>query len=76
MKGMSERRSLLDEVPLAETLGTTGVSPQVSILWGLSNTSGKDLGNAPLGSKGRKFQAPLLSLNLLTIRFVNFIYFY
>jgi hypothetical protein len=43
---MSERRSLLDEVPLAETLGTTGVSPQVSILWGLSNTSDKDRGGS------------------------------
>jgi hypothetical protein len=34
-KGMSERGSLLDGVPLAETLGTAGVrSPQVSVLWG------------------------------------------
>ncbi|KAI3905574.1 hypothetical protein MKX01_036483, partial [Papaver californicum] len=35
MRGMSGRRSLLDAVQLAETLGTTGVrSPQVSVLWG------------------------------------------
>nr|WRW54249.1 maturase-related protein [Trapa bicornis]WRW54268.1 maturase-related protein [Trapa incisa] len=34
-KGMSETGSLLDGVPLVETLGTAGVrSPQVSVLWG------------------------------------------
>ncbi|KAL4270799.1 hypothetical protein AHAS_AhasUnG0053900 [Arachis hypogaea] len=34
-KGMSETGSLLDGVPLAETLGTAGVrSPQVSVFWG------------------------------------------
>ncbi|KAI3947584.1 hypothetical protein MKW98_007098 [Papaver atlanticum] len=34
-RGMSGRRSLLDAVQLAETLGTAGVrSPQVSVLWG------------------------------------------
>ncbi|XP_027936297.1 uncharacterized protein LOC114191326 [Vigna unguiculata] len=34
-KGMNETGSLLDGVPLAETLGTAGVrSPQVSVLWG------------------------------------------
>ncbi|RZC66088.1 hypothetical protein C5167_009784 [Papaver somniferum] len=35
-RGMNERRSLLDAVQLAETLGTAGVrSPQVSVLWGI-----------------------------------------
>jgi hypothetical protein len=35
-KGMSGTGSLLDAVPLAETLGTAGVkSPQVSVLWGI-----------------------------------------
>ncbi|RZC48084.1 hypothetical protein C5167_041032 [Papaver somniferum] len=34
-RGVSGRRSLLDAVQLAETLGTAGVrSPQVSVLWG------------------------------------------